>query len=115
MKFLLCLTGLLCSFPLFANQTISVAVAGGVRPAMIDIQKAFEKKTGDTLQISYASVGMLYAQIQQGAKLRLNGEVWSVVTCLFADDIVLLAESEGELQRVVNEFYSGCKRRRVRE
>ncbi len=26
-----------------------------------------------------------------GAKLRLNGEVWSVVTCLFADDTVLLA------------------------
>ncbi len=37
-----------------------------------------------------------------GAKLRLNGEVLSVVTCLFADDTVLLAESEGDLQRVVN-------------
>ncbi len=36
-----------------------------------------------------------------GAKLRLNGEVWSVVTCLFADDTVLLAESEGDLQRIV--------------
>ncbi len=43
-----------------------------------------------------------------GAKLRLNGEVWSVVTCLFADDTVLLAESVGDLQRVVNEFYSVC-------
>ncbi len=47
-----------------------------------------------------------------GAKLRLNGEVWSVVICLFADDTMLLAESERDLQRVVNEFYSICKRRK---
>ncbi len=40
--------------------------------------------------------------VNAGAKLRLNGEVWSVVTCLFADDTVLLAESEGYLQRVVS-------------
>ncbi len=33
---------------------------------------------------------------------------------LFADDTVLLAESEGDLQRVVNEFYSVCKRRRLK-
>ncbi len=45
-------------------------------------------------------------------KLRLNGELWSVVTCLFAGDTVLLAESEGDLQRVVTEFYSVCKRRK---
>ncbi len=30
--------------------------------------------------------------VNVGAKLRLNGEVWSVVTCLSADDT---AESEG--------------------
>ncbi len=41
--------------------------------------------------------------------MRSNREVWSVVTCLFVDDTVLLAESEGDLQRVVNEFYSVCK------
>ncbi len=49
-----------------------------------------------------------------GANLRLKGEVWSVVTCLFADDTVLLAESEGDLQRVVNAFYSKCKRRKLK-
>ncbi len=47
-------------------------------------------------------------------KLRLNGIVWSVVTCLFVDDTVLLAESVGDLQRVVNEFYNVCKRRKMK-
>ncbi len=28
----------------------------------------------------------------------MSGEDWSVVTCLFADDTVLLSESEGDLQ-----------------
>ncbi len=40
--------------------------------------------------------------------------MWSVVTCLFVDDTVLLAESEGDLLRVVNEFYSVCKRRKLK-
>ncbi len=31
--------------------------------------------------------------VNAGAMLRLNGEVWSVVICLFVDDTVLLAES----------------------
>ncbi len=43
-----------------------------------------------------------------------NGEDWSVVTCLFADDTVLLAESKGELQRLVNDFYSVYKRRKFK-
>ncbi len=51
--------------------------------------------------------------INMGAKLKLNEQVWSVITCLFADDTVLLAESEGDLQRVVNEFHSVCKRRKL--
>ncbi len=52
--------------------------------------------------------------VNMGAKLRLNGEVWSVVTCLFADDTLLLAESEVDLQRVVYELYSVCKRRKLK-
>ncbi len=36
--------------------------------------------------------------VNMGAKLRLNREVLSVVTCLFEDDTVLLAESEVDLQ-----------------
>ncbi len=49
--------------------------------------------------------------VNTGAKLRLNGEVWAVVTCLFADDTVLLARG---IWRVVNEFYSICKRRKLK-
>ncbi len=52
--------------------------------------------------------------VNVGAKLRLNREVWSVITFPLVDDTVLLAESEGDLQRVVNEFYSVCKRRKVK-
>ncbi len=47
-------------------------------------------------------------------KLRSNGEVWFVVTCFFVDNMVLLAESEGDLHRVVNEFHSVCKRRKFK-
>ncbi len=45
---------------------------------------------------------------------RLDREDWSVVTCLFADDTVLLTESEEDLQRVANEFYNVCKRRNLK-
>lgn len=44
-----------------------------------------------------------------GARLKVNGGSWPVAACLFADDTVLLAESESELQRVVNEFYNVCE------
>ena len=47
-------------------------------------------------------------------RLKLNGEGWAVVACLFADDTVLLAESERELQRVVDEFYNVCRRRKLK-
>ncbi len=36
-----------------------------------------------------------------------------MVACLF-DDTMLLAKSEGELQRVVDQFYSVCVRRKLR-
>ncbi len=52
--------------------------------------------------------------VNAGAKLRLNAEDWSVIICLFTDDTVLLSESEGDLQRLVNESYSVCKRRKLK-
>ncbi len=39
-----------------------------------------------------------------GARLKLNGVDWSIAACLFVDDTVLLAESEGKLQRVVDQL-----------
>ncbi len=49
-----------------------------------------------------------------GVGMKLNGVDWSVAACLFADDTVLLAESERELQRVVDQFHSVCSRRKLR-
>ncbi len=48
------------------------------------------------------------------AGLKVNGVDWSMVAYLFADDTVLLSESEGELHRVVHEFYNVCLRRKLR-
>ena len=44
----------------------------------------------------------------------MNGMGWTVVTCLFADDTVLFTKSEQELQRVMDEFYSVCMRRKLK-
>ncbi len=49
-----------------------------------------------------------------GAKVKLNGVDWSVAACLFADDTVLLAESERKLQRVVDQFHNVCSTRKLR-
>ncbi len=49
-----------------------------------------------------------------GAKMKLNRGDLSVSACLFADDIVLLAKNERELQRVVDPLHSVCSRRKLR-
>ncbi len=46
-----------------------------------------------------------------GARLNVRGVEQPVVAGLNADDTVLLAESEGMLQRIVDEFDRICKRR----
>lgn len=52
-------------------ESISVAVAGGFKPAMEQIKQKFEEQSDDTLLISYASVGSLFVQITQGAPFDL--------------------------------------------
>ena len=42
-----------------------------------------------------------------GVRLKIKGMGWAVVAYLFA-------ESEEELQRVVDEFYSVCTRRKLK-
>ena len=43
-----------------------------------------------------------------GARLKMNRIGWAVLACFFTDDTVLFVESEKELQRMVDEFYSIC-------
>ncbi len=51
----------------------------------------------------------------KGAKLRLNGEDWSVATCLFVDDTMLMAESEEGLQRIgKKKLYNVCRKRNLK-
>ncbi len=44
----------------------------------------------------------------------MRGTEKSLVAGLFADDTVLLAENEGMLQRIVDEFDRVCKRGKLR-
>ncbi len=46
------------------------------------------------------------------ARLKVDGMDWFTVACLFVDDTVVLSESEKKLQRVVDEFYNVCWRRK---
>ncbi len=49
-----------------------------------------------------------------GARLNVRGVEQPVVVGLYADDTVLLAESEGIHQRIVDEFDRVCKRRKFK-
>ncbi len=49
-----------------------------------------------------------------GASLNVRGVEQSLVAGLYVDDTVLLAESEGMLQRIVDEFDRICKRRKMK-
>lgn len=51
---------------------------------------------------------MIARKGRRGAKLELDTKFESLVTCLFVDSLLLLAEREVTLQKV-NEFYV-CKR-----
>ncbi len=49
-----------------------------------------------------------------GARLNVRGVEQPLVADLYADDTVLLAETEGMFQRIVDEFDRVCKRRKVK-
>ncbi len=50
----------------------------------------------------------------RSARLIVRGVEQPVVAGLYADDTVLLAESDGVLQRIVDEFDRVCKRRKLK-
>ncbi len=49
-----------------------------------------------------------------GSRLNVRGVEQPLVAGLYADDTVLLAESEGMFQRIVYEFDRVCKRRKLK-
>ncbi len=63
----------------------SIAVEVGVRQVCVMSPWLFNIFMDGCMKDIKCKVG------NAGAKLWLNGEVWSAVTCLFADDTVLLA------------------------
>ena len=86
----------------------SFAVEVGVRQGCVMSPWLFNIFMDGCMREMKAKVGKI------GARLKLNGVDWSVTACLFTDDTVLLAESERELQRVVDQFHSVCSRRKLR-
>ena len=49
-----------------------------------------------------------------GAKLNMNGVDWVMVACVFTNNIVLIAVVKGEVQSVVDEFYSICTSKKLK-
>lgn len=55
---------------------------------------------------------MKHKVVNTFAQFKVNGEVSYFLTCLFVND-TLFAESEGDLQIVVNECYNVCNKRNL--
>ncbi len=49
-----------------------------------------------------------------GIKLYNEGRKWVLNSILFADDTVLIAENESDIQNLVSVFNSACKRRKLK-
>ncbi|MCP5003018.1 MAG: hypothetical protein GY941_03575 [Planctomycetes bacterium] len=88
------------------SETFDISV--GVRQGCVMSPWLFNVYMDGCIREMKARVGDI------GVGLQLDGVGWSLVASLFADDTVLMAESERELQRVVKEFDTVCKRRKLR-
>ncbi len=71
----------------------SFGVGVGVRQGCVMSPWLFNILMDGCMREMKAKVG------KPGARLKLNGVNWSAAACLFADDTVLLVESERKLQR----------------
>lgn len=65
------LLALVIAVPLPAAERASVAVAASLRIAMPALIAAFERETGHSLRVAYASSGILTRQIRRGAPFSL--------------------------------------------
>ncbi len=74
---------------------------------MCDVTMAFQCVNGQLYERNESQSGGAWSKA-------VRGTVESLVAGLFADDTVLLAENEGTLQRIVDEFDRMCKRRKPR-
>ncbi len=90
------------------DRSDSFAVGVGVRQGCVMSPWLFNIFMDGSMKEVIAKVG------KADAGLKLNGVDWSVTAFLFADDTVLLAESEKVIQRVVDQFHSVCSRRKLR-
>lgn len=61
------IAALACLTPLAQAATVTVAVAANFKQAAGEIAKAFQAKTGDTVQYAFGATGNLAAQIRNGA------------------------------------------------
>ncbi len=52
--------------------------------------------------------------VNLGIEMSIDNAKWKISNMLFADDTVLLAESERDLKKLVNEFSNVCERRKLK-
>jgi molybdate transport system substrate-binding protein len=63
-----CIGSLLSTLPVFARDAhITVSAAISLKPALLALQPAYEKQSGDSLSFNFASSGVLMGQIKAGA------------------------------------------------
>ena len=86
----------------------SFTIKGGVRQGCVMSPWLFNLYMDGVIREMKARAGNV------GVELCTNGDKWVVNTILFADDTVLIAKSENELQKLVGVFDNVCKKRKLK-
>ncbi len=86
----------------------SFGIQGGVRQGCVMSPWLFNLYMDGVIREMKAKVGDV------GVEMCVNGGKWVLNTILFADDTVLIAEYESDLQKVINVFDSVFKRRKLK-
>ena len=83
-------------------------IQGGVRQGCVMSPWLFNIYMDGVIREMKAKIGDV------GVSMSVDGGKWCVNTILFADDTVLIAESEKDLQKLVSEFDNVCRRRKLK-